>query len=391
MAELLSRPRLTGAMFEEIGYRELGTGLTDRVFLIGHADNLAINDPYQVLSIADALDALGRDANCPLLRSLLEAFYAGARDIWLVAAAPMSEWVEAVEDREGADYYSTYYDRLEVTYSILADLDAPQIVAPLHAPVGVSSDFTTQLADFCAAIFANTGTVCIGLIGSDIPLVDQDAVDTLVNSVSGIDYGDGGKFVVPIVGSAAVNIIDIPTTYTCTPLASAAAVLSGSPLDRGLTYRRLPGVLTITYPDLTAAQVESLVQAKLNPMLRTTRSRRGARNEIVIATDNTLGSDGSDFWSVAQMRLVMACVDAIHVIGNRVIGTVGFGMFKTDLDTYFLGLVDVEVLRGFTLSVDRVPFEDSNRFAETIVVEVSLQPYFGIRQINFTTTVGPDR
>ena len=392
MAEnLLGRPQLVGSMTEDVGYRELATGLTDRVFLIGHADGLELNDPYQVTSIKDAIDAMGRDADSPLLRAMLEAYYSGARDIWLVAAAPMDEWVELLADREDADFYATYYGRLEATYSLLLDWDAPQIVCPLSAPFGVSEDFTTQLANFCAANFEATSSICLGLIGTAVETMDDDAVDTLVSAADSLDLAGAGKFVAVVVGSGVVNLVEMPFAYTTAPLGSMAAVLASQPLDRGLTYARLPNVVTIGFPDLSPVQIENLTNARLNPMVQTTRSRRGFANEIVLATDNTLADLGSDFWSLTQMRLVMVVVEAIQTIGSGYIGTIGFGQFKIDVDTYFLNLMELGLLRGFNVNINRVPFTESKRFSETIMIDVMLRPYFGLRTINFTTTVGPTR
>lgn len=58
-----------------------------------------MNDPYQVNDMQEAINLLRADSTSPLLRGLLEVYNAGARDIWLVAAAPMEEYVSNIDER----------------------------------------------------------------------------------------------------------------------------------------------------------------------------------------------------------------------------------------------------------------------------------------------------
>jgi hypothetical protein len=122
----LDKPRTYGVIRDSFIYANMGVGATDRVFLIGHADGLSLNDPLQVADMQEAINILGADQRSPLLRALLEVFNTGGRDIWLVASAPMNEYVEnywmtdSYQKMNGVDlnFYERYYQRLETTYAV---------------------------------------------------------------------------------------------------------------------------------------------------------------------------------------------------------------------------------------------------------------------------------
>ena len=96
---LIGRPTLRGSMRESPLYQTMGLGLTEPVFLVGHSDALELNDPYRVTTIQEAINKFEAATDSPLLRGLLEAYYGGARDIYLVAAAPMGDYESTVADR----------------------------------------------------------------------------------------------------------------------------------------------------------------------------------------------------------------------------------------------------------------------------------------------------
>lgn len=372
-------------MWESPDYQVLNVGFTDRIFLLGHADGLEINDPYQVVGIREAVTKLGADSSSPLLRAMLECYYAGARDIWLVASAPMSEYVEPVS-RDQA-WYQTWAGRLADSYTLLTDWDIVQVIVPLNAPYydarGV--DFLLPLASHCSDAFARTGAIRIGLIGTQTGPLTDDMVDAMVADPRLELIGEAGKFVAVIVGEGVLNLKELPTLYTTPLVTAAAAELSQLPLNRGLTYRTLSFISQLaTRP--TSAYKEALTDAKLNPVALTPLGERGGQFECVVLTDNTLGSNGTDFWSLSQMRLVMEVIEAIRAYGRRIPGApsgITFDAFKRDVRKYFQGLIGTNIIRDYTCDINW------STYNYTVLVDVSLKPYFGLRQINFVTAVGP--
>ncbi len=387
--QLLTSPSLHGIMYQSMDYTNLGLGFTDRVLIFGHADGLAINDPVSVTDLRDVVSRLGADSSCPLLRGMLEAYYGGCRDIWICPVAPMSEYVEQLEDRD-EDFYQTYADRLAVTYEILKDFDIPEFVVPLHAPIFGAGDvdFLTPLANFCQASFDVTGTVRIGFIGTALPAINNDVIDEMLADTRVDELGPAGKFVVSVIGSGLMNFSEIPTSYSTSPIASLAGFASQQAWDVGLTYQRIPNLVAIDFPDIKKDRLKLLCEAKFNPLARTTRAKRGRKSEVVLLTDNTLGEMGSDFWSVNQVRLIMHCINDIRDLGNRYLGTIGFGQFKTDVQTYMTNLVAQDIIRGFNLNITKLePAPDNHTI--TAQVDLAVQPFFGLREIAFTALVGP--
>lgn len=395
---LLTRPTVSGVMIESPDYTNMGVGFTDRVFIIGHADGLPIGEHYQVGSMKEAVKALGQDPDVPLLRGLLEAYYAGARDLWIIPAAPLSEYVEDLEARlepnaewGGQNYYERYYDRLQVTYDLLASFEAPQWVAPMHAPLYGSGDvdFVTQLADHCALAFENTGSIRIGVIGTNVEEWTDAKVDDLVADPRWEFESGNGKMVLPVVGTGLYNIQEMITTHQGPLNTVVAAMAAQQPLNVGMTNQPLSQVITTNFADFSHSQLEKICNAKLNPVVRSIKGKRGQAFQVRMLTDNMLAANGSDYWSLAQVKLVMHVVEEIRRLGKRHLGTVGYPQFKEDVNQYMLDLAIQNAIRNYTLNFVRQQPEENMRFSETVVVEVSLQPYFGVRTITFQAEVGP--
>jgi hypothetical protein len=395
---LIGRPTLSGVMVESADYTNMGVGLTNRLFLLGHGDGIPLNDYYQVNSMRDTVRKLGGNTDVPLLRSLLEVYYSGARDIWIIPVAPFDEYVEDLDQRlvpndawGGKNFYEQYYDRLTVAYDLLQGLEIPQIIVPLHAPFYGAGDvdFLTQLATHCQNAFDLTGTIQIGIIGTAVRTITQATVDAIAGDSRLADFGPEGKFVLPVVGSGLYNIQEIVQTHEGPVSTAVAAELSQLALDRGLTYKRLRQIITLSHADLTPAQIETLCNARLNPVVRNARSKRGSAFETMLASDNTLGAFDSDYWSLTQVRLVMTVIDRLRGMGKRYLGTVGFSQFKSEVNEYLFDLAIGNVIRSFDVQFERAMDEETFRFSETVNVEVTLQPYFGVRTLSFSAEVGP--
>ena len=398
--ELLDVPSLYGIMRESPAYSDLGFGATDQIFLIGHGSGLTLNDPYRVESMQDAVNRLGADVESPLLKALLEVYNIGARDIWLVAAAPMSEYIPEIDDRfapraewDDNNFYERYLERLHTTYAILEDYDYPEIIVALEAPFYYTGgvDFLTPLVYHCTAAFETTGKARLGIIGTRKETwIDSDITAMREDGRLSIGYGSPGKFVTVVHGEGIYSLPQMPFNYTYSYEATAAAILAISPPDRGLTYANSRMVKSLIGSTLTDEQLNSLSNVRINPIIKTTKGKRGQPYEVVLATDNTLSDEGSDYWSIVQMRLVAKVLDAIVDIGNRHVGGVQFDKFKRDVQEFMTNLVANTYIRSYTLDIRRNRYNASGRspFEDKAQVDVSVKPYFGVRELFFTVETG---
>lgn len=395
---ILDAPRVYGVMMESPLYRTLGMGETDRLFLIGHADGLPLNSPYQVNNMQEAVNLLGAHSESPLVRALLEAYNAGARDIWLVAAAPEGEYVpwdmndpevRFVERSEwgGQNFYERYFERLEVTYELLKEYDLPEIIVPVEAPFfetrGV--DFLQQLLDHCQTAYELTSAPRVGIIGTRIGNYDAAKIQELINELpEDADFGAAGKFVMIVHGEATFRLPQMPTSHIAPVATVAAAQLSNAPMNSGLTYKLLKAVQVPYGRQLTKDEYRALSAHRINPLIRTGRGRRGTQYQSVLATDNTLATNGSDYWSIVQMRLVSKVIQRVRTLGNHSLGTIGFLQFKSDVNDYLRLLTMRNEIRDYSLLIER-----DARDIYKANVDVGLTPYFGVREIAFQVQVGP--
>lgn len=385
---LTSAPKLTASMHESSLYRRMGAGLTDRIFLLAHDSSLPLNDPYPVSSMHEAVRALDGNTQSPLLLSLMEAYYSGARDIWLVAAAPLEEYEPDLDER-GPAYYETYRDRLNATYDVIKYFDAAQIVVPVDAPFNSTVDFLGPLVNYCVEAFTLSGNIHLGVMGTR-GTIDDATVDAMINDPRlGFDeegiavLGQAGKFVSVFVGDGTYHLKELPLNHTSSVAVGVAAVMSQLPLDRGMTYRKINNIIN-TSGDIAQANIEKLAAARLNPVSRNLRGRRGNPFEVIAFTDNTLAWDGSDFWSLVQTRLAAVVSHEVRAMGQRRLGTIGYDIFRDEVETYLAALVTDGVIRGYDLFVRR-DLVDKGR----VLVDIDLEPYFGLRRIHVSNKVGP--
>lgn len=388
----LSSPSLSGTLTESSLYQVMGVGITDTILLLGHADANTMYEPFQVLDIKKAVSFLGGDSQSPLVKALLESYNIGCKDIWIMAVAPMSEYEPTISERLTAKtaygnktFYERYYQRLTDAYAILSQYDFPEIVVPVEAVFYESGtvDFVKQLVDFCENLFVTTGSVCLGVLGTRINTLTDAAIDTMVNDTKIKSLGSAGKFVMVVMGEGILSQSQLAVTYPGSLATTVAAVMATAPLDRSVIGIPLPNVSALIGNDLTYENVEKLSNAKINVVSRTTRGKRGYSYQTRLMTDNTLGDDGSDFWSMSQMHIVANIVNQIRSFGFSYIGTVYLKKFKEAVFGYLNQLASDKYIKQFTLNITE---EDHGQKA---LVYVSVIPIFGIRQITFQVEVGP--
>lgn len=116
---------------------------TNNILLIGHTDALVRYEITKVSSIQDAVNLLRADTNSPLLRGVFDAYSCGARDIYIMSAGPMSEYVANVAERNVKifkddinvtySFYENYFNTLAKCYSLLEQYDFLDFIVPLEA------------------------------------------------------------------------------------------------------------------------------------------------------------------------------------------------------------------------------------------------------------------
>lgn len=407
----LDPPRTYGIIRESSSYLDMGQGLTDQLFLIGHGDGIGRNDPYQVRNVQEAINLLGGDEECPLIRGLLEAYNAGARDIWLVSAAPMAEYIpftptdttsrNELKNYWGNDnFWGRYYERLITTYEILQEYDYPDIVVPLEASYYGTGDvdFLTQLTEHCWEGYARTQSPRLGILGTRIGSVSEEIIETLITDsrlgAYNTPYHEKGKFGMILMGEATFVHPQTTTPYVRPVDAYAAGILASNQLDRGLTYSRFSHSPNIIGRDLTDSEIVSLARARVNPLIRTKKGRRGTPYNAVLASDNTLAAEFydasieatrlSDYWTVVPVRLVYKVIRHIRALGWRHMGTVGYPQFEREVRSYLEQLASLGVIQSYDLFLER-DYDDPYQ----VNVEVGLKPYYGLREIYFQVEVGP--
>lgn len=388
MPTIYSRPSVFGIMRESPKFQQFGVGLTDRIFLLGHNDGLTLNDPYQVVSMDEAIQQLGaEDTDSPLLRALFEAYYSGAKDIWLVATAPMEEYESDITERDEA-WYQNYYNRLEVSYDFLKTWGEPHIIVPIEAVYynSYGVDFLSQLANHCNESFEITGFIRLGILGTRIERIDSSILETMLEDMRPTTLGANGKFVLVVVGEGVFTFRNFQTAFTA-PLATClAAEIAQLPLHRGAVNIKFRAASNMTTPEVRQSVFSAIAEAKLNPAIRNTLGQRGQPYNIVLATDNTVGTTGTDWWNLSHIRLATHVIEGVKMIGNRHIGTVQFGTFKREVGDYLRGIVSAGHMKDCNYDIRR---DRADKFK--VLVDIVLYPWGELRQISFVVEVGPEQ
>jgi len=393
-------------------YENLNESKTSTILLIGHANGLGINNPIQIRSVQSAIDLLGGDVKNPLLRGVLNAYAAGARDIIICAAAPFSEYVENYLNRNtltdvfsvlnnsvnvNTTFYERYYDRLQETYSIIKELDSIDIIVPLETSIIKTNnvDFISQLAACCADYHNLTGYVHLGVIGSHSGgLSHQDVVEienneVLTNKLTQYDFNnlitsDNGRFIIPVYGEAIFQHQQIKTSYTSSLAASFAGMMSSTPLNIGIIRSRIPGAMSVYGSSLTNADHQTLDNLGINTIYRGKKTRSTTPYEVYMSNEYTLSDNNSTLHKVSQMRLMSFVLGEINNYSYSAIGKFSYEDVTSKIKNLLLGLKNTKVIVDFSLNVQPDPKEKSK-----IIISISLISSFGLKKIDFSLSTGP--
>jgi hypothetical protein len=400
-----------GDKFIEIGnrarYSSIGQSTTMTTVLIGHTD--AIN-PYGILkinSMQEAVNVLRADIDSPLLRGVFDAYSCGARDIYIMSAGFMSEYVEDVNERNVSlfaddsatpnvhTFYSLYYRRLSQCYKLLRDYEFLSIIVPLEASIinTENVNFVKQLSDHCEYMQTETGEVIMGVIGSKNGGVNISDINELyekdfnINSEvdnDGFVISDSGKYVVLVYGEAVFSHNQFQRSYVSSMAAATAAMLSSTRLDRGLTRARIPGALSIHGVDINAAQVKRLQEKGINTIIRGQRSRRAALFDIMLTSDYTQ-SISESFKDSVNVRLVSVIINEIQSLGNVAVGKFGYDKIIKYVEEY------MSLLQQSRLIINYKVDSYADRYKKGVLYfNINITSSRTLRSISFNVTTGKD-
>ena len=367
---------------------------TYRLYIIGHADGLELNSPMQVVSLQDIVTYLEADTSSPLLRATFDAYNEGARDRWIVAAAPMSEYIEDISNRNTSltslgnqTFYQLYYSRLAATYEILREYSEPEIILPVEAPFYYTAgvDFLTQLADHCADAFNNTGRIRLGIIGTRIDThTTSESSDMATDArLTTVKNSQGGMFVSIIGGEVSVSHPQISTAYSISASTPAAARLSTLRMNMGLIHRSMDTAISPTYKEYDQSEYSELAIAGVNWIKRSRLGQRGVPYQVYTETDNILSSSASSIWSIAHVRIMSKVVNKIQAMGSIRIGTVGYPKFRHSVISYMERLKNAGLLKGYNLKIYRDEVDPYK-----VIVDVNIRPFGTLREVFLSIAVG---
>lgn len=392
-------------------YQNLSSSNTNSILLIGHADGMQLNNPIKLKSVQNAIDLLGANTKSPLLRGVLDAYDAGARDIFICAAAPMSEYVSDIEER-GTEYnyfnidqatpsyqtfYEKYYERLEETYSVIKVLDFIDIVVPLETSFirTGSVDFISQLANYCSNFHNETGYVQIGIIGSktngtnssDIEIIKSNSI--LKDKFTTYDYSgqissDKGRYIIPIYGEATFSHSFFQTTYTSSVAAAFAGMISSTQINIGLTRKKIPGAMALFGAELTNAEINTLDSMGINTVYKGNKARRGNPFEVYVSNDYTMANLNSVFSKLPQVRLASLLSSEVKNSSYKSIGKFSYDQVSSEVSNTLLYLKKNQIISDFEFKA--IP---SKTEKGVIMLYINVISSLGLKKINLSLSAGP--
>jgi len=391
-------------------YDPVGNKITATVMLVGHADGIPLNEPIKISSVEEALNFLNADLRSPLLRGVLDAYGAGARDIAICATARMNEYVSDYVERnissdifeissggQSKTFYEKYYERLEDTYSALEGVDYIDYIVPLEASIikTGTQDFIGQLSSFCARFHNLTGYVCMGVIGSISGGFSQSDIDE-IESNSTISNGlttyavnnsiltDYGRFVIPVYGEAVFKHSQIKTSYTGSVAAAYAGVLSAMPLRMAAIKKRVPGAMYVFGSNLSDEDYGRIEAAGINSIYRGKRVRRSIPYEVYTTNEYTMANSLSTLSKTAQMRLIASVIRRVKDISSTYVGRFSRDQLEEEISLLLKQLKRTGSINDYSYNLFM-----SRTSRGSITIELSLLSSLNLKSIDFSISAGP--
>ncbi len=386
-------------------YENIGDSTTQNILLIGHTDAI---EPYGIVklkSIQDGISILRGDTKSPLLRGMFDAYACGARDIYIMSCGYMSEYIEEVSDRNieifsddsstpnQYSFYDLYHLRLNECYQLLRDYEFLNIIVPLETSIintGLNN-FVEQLATHCEFMQTETGEVQFGIIGSrnnglsvsDIDLLEEKDfnLNVLVDP-NGYIISDKGRHVILIYGEIILSHKQLQVSYSSSPAAAVAGMISSTMIDRGLTKARIPAAFSIYGVDLNAAQVKRLQDIGINTIVRGQRSRRAAIFDVSLSSDYTQ-SISESYKDCSNIRLVSLVIREIQSLGNLAVGKFGYEKIISYVQEFLSALQSSRVIVDYSMDASADKYNKG-----TIYFNISITSSRTLRQISFNVSTG---
>jgi hypothetical protein len=391
-------------------YERLDQYKTNSVLLIGHADGITLNNIIRISSIQEAIDLLKANSDSPLLRGIFDAYAAGARDIYICAAAPMSEYIEGVTTRNTAqpfysmndatpvnyNFYQRYWSRLEVTYNVIKDYDYIDIVVPLETSIlnTGSIDFVTQLGMYCQDFHDKSGMIQIGVIGSRSNGISEEDIKTLEdknifkNKYTMFDsqnqiIGDMGRFIVPVYGELIINHNFLNRTYVSSGAATVAGMISSNPVNQSLIRKRMPSVFGLSGISLNQSQVDRLDNIGVNTFTRNSKTRRGNTYQIYLTNDNTMANSASNYRKLPQIRLCAMLINEIRALSNNNISKFSSQKAVEDVRQLLSFLKSNNIISDYTFDA----YSDQEIMGK-LYFDISVISSLGLKKLSFSISSG---
>lgn len=383
---------------------------TNSIILLGHADGIAVNDIIRIRTIQQAIDLLKADFKSPLLRGVFDAYAAGARDIFICSAAPMSEYIEDVSQRlvqspmfarDDAtpilmNFYQRYYDRLEETYKIIKEQDYIDIVVPLETSIVQTGnvDFVTQLASYCQDFHNQSGMVQIGIIGSRSLGINDEDVETLkvdtrftqkytMFDSNGQIAGDMGRFIIAIYGELIMNHNFLNISYTSSGSATYAGMLSNTAVNQSLIRKKVSSAFSVSGVNLTQKQVDELDAIGINTFTRNTRYRRGNYYEVMVSNDNTMAHPTSNYRKAPQIRLCSMIINEIQAVTRNTVSKFAAQKAVEDVKSILQFLKKNSIITEYDLEA----YTDQE-IKGKIYFDIKVTSSLGLKKLEFSISSG---
>lgn len=385
-------------------YRQIGQFYTNNILLIGHTDAMEPYGIQKISSIQDGINLLRADFNSPLLRGMFDAYSCGARDIYIMSAGYMSEYVEKVSERNTAKFidavnttatfYQLYYNRLAECYNMLKEYDFFDIVVPLETSIIDTGtvNFVKQLANYCNAVQASCGEITIGIIGSRTDGINAaDTASLLVKDfeiestvdLAGIIYKDTGKHVILVYGEMIFNHKQIQKSYAGSAAAAVAGMISSTQVNIGLSKKRIPAALSIFGVDLSTDEVKRLNARGINALTRGGRSRKfGGPYDVYLSSDYTQ-SISESFKDASNVRLAAMVIEEVQSISKNSIGKFAYSKLSAKVEALLSFLKTNDIIRDYQLE----SYADKTVKGK-IYFNITLKSSRTLRQISFNIATG---
>lgn len=392
-------------------YEDINFSNMESLLLIGHADGIELNSPIKIRSVQHAVELLNADIKSPVLRGVFDAYDAGAKNIFICAAAPMTEYVDDIDKRLiystyidyqsatpiSKTFYERYYERLSATYSVLSVLDFIDVIVPLEVSIiktgGV--DFVLQLANYCDSFHNETGYVQIGVIGSrtngitsaDINEIENN--DSLSNkftvyNISGNIVSDRGRYVVPVYGEALFSHAQLDTTYINSVSAAVAGLIVSNPLNIGLVRKRIPGAMSVYGTNLNSSEMNRLDVLGINTIYRGNKARRAQPFQVYLTNDYTMSNINSIFSKLPQMRLASYLSSSVKGFGYDSIGKFGYDKVIDNTRQMLKELQKEGTIVDFEFNA-----KPSSSEPGVILLYINIISSLGLKRINLSLAAGP--